>query len=308
MEAIDSSDDEDVAQPVAQQGGISKTTAKKEPKAGQKNSNFATLASLNNSSSGDENDEKGQAFYAGGSQTSGQQILGPPRKNPIKDYVSEVFKQAQAGQMEQFDDDSHESGPSTRSFGGAGYRLGQTEDDHVKVASSSASANKKKQDCETVTVRVYRQGFTVDDGELRPYEDPRNRQFFESITHNEIPAELRKPGSTMVHVNVEDHLSEDYVKRTPKFKAFAGSGHTLGSPAPATTEETAAAASSPAAAAVAQPSDNQAENEAKASANLNIQEEQPTTMLSIRLADGGRLSARFNLSHTVQDIHLFIQT
>lgn len=48
----------------------------------------------------------------------------------------------------------------------------------------------------------------------------------------------------MIHVNVEDHLSEDFVKRAPVFKTFAGSGHTLGNPSPSTVEETVAAAAS----------------------------------------------------------------
>jgi UBX domain-containing protein 1 len=302
IETIDDSPEERDEPPVA--AAVAKP-AKKETKSTSGTKNFATLSSLNTSSSGDEGDEKGQAFYAGGSQTSGQQILGPPRKNPIKDYVSEVFRQAQSGNMEQFDSsESSSSGeqPTARSFVGTGYRLGQTDDDHVAIPSASGGGSRKKHDeCDTVTVRVYRQGFTVDDGDLRPYEEPRNREFFESITHNEIPAELRKQGRTMVHVNVEDHLSEDYVKRVPKFKAFAGSGHTLGSPTPPTSEdipmETVAAASG-----------NPAENEAKATNDLNVQQDQPSTMISIRLADGGRLSARFNLTHTVQDIRRFIGT
>lgn len=295
IETIDDSPEEPVEVPV-----VAKPAAvKKEPKPTSGAKNFATLSSLNKSSSDDEGAEKGQAFYAGGSQHSGQQILGPPRKNPIKDYVSEVFRQAQSGNAEQFDpNDGASSEPSARSFSGTGYRLGQTDSDHVAVPSTTSGRNKNNDECDTVTVRVFRQGFTVDDGDLRPYEDPRNREFFESITHNEIPAELRKQGRTMVHVNVEDHLSEDYVKRAPKFKAFAGSGHTLGNPAPATSED---APSAPAAAA-----GNTAENEAKASSNLNVQQDQPTTMVSIRLADGGRLSGRFNLTHTIQDIRQFI--
>lgn len=40
-----------------------------------------------NSSSEDE--EEGQAFYAGGSEHSGQQVLGPPRN---RDMVSDMFK------------------------------------------------------------------------------------------------------------------------------------------------------------------------------------------------------------------------
>lgn len=276
---------------------------KKETKPSSGGRNIATLSSLNNSSSGDEGEEKGQAFYAGGSQASGQQILGPPRKNPIKDYVSEVFKQAQSGNMEQFDtnESSSSSEPVVRSFSGTGYRLGETNDDHVAVPSAAGGSRKKRDECDTVTVRVYRQGFTVDDGELRPYEDPRNREFFESITHNEIPAELRKQGRTMVHVNVEDHLSEDFVKRVPKFKAFQGSGNTLGSPTPPMTEETSSIH-------IPVASGNPVENEAKASSDLNVSQDQPTTMISIRLANGSRLSARFNLSHTVQDIRRFIGT
>jgi hypothetical protein len=42
---------------------------------------------------------------------------------------------------------------------------------------------------------------------LRLHEDQRNREFFENITHN-------------VHVNVEDHLSKDVVKRVPRFNTF----------------------------------------------------------------------------------------
>lgn len=54
---------------------------------------IATIHNMTKSSSEDE-DEQGQAFYTGTAR-SGQQILGPPKKNPIKDYVSEVFRSAQ---------------------------------------------------------------------------------------------------------------------------------------------------------------------------------------------------------------------
>lgn len=262
-------------------------------------SNVATLSSLNSSSEEEDEDERGQAFYAGGSQHSGQQVLGPPRKNPMKDFVQEVFKKAQSGQLDQFEPSDSPSGSAQpRSFVGSGYRLGQTDDDHQKVESASGaagSAKKKADECDTVTVKVFSQGFTVDDGELRPYEDPRNREFFESITKNEIPAELRKQGRSMVHVNVEDHLHESYVKATPKFKAFTGCGQTLGSPTPATTAEVPVVASG-----------DPAENEAAANRQLNVQQDQPSTMISIRLADGGRLSTRFNLTHTIDDIRSFI--
>ncbi|XP_070497684.1 NSFL1 cofactor p47-like [Chironomus tepperi] len=289
--ASDSSDDEVLS-------GSKETASSKKRSYG--NQNFATMSSVREPEK--EGDEKGQAFYAGGSEHSGLQVLGPPKKNPIKDMVSEVFRQAQSGNMEQFESSHDGDSPSFRSFTGTGYRLGQSEDDSVPVASGSK--NKKPQE-ETVTVKVYRQGFTVDDGELRSYEDPNNREFFESITRNEIPAELRKQGKAMVHVNVENHLSDDFVKKTPKFKAFTGSGHTLGSPAPPTVEEITTNAATVAA---IDPKATNAENEAKASSNLKVNQEQPTTMLSIRLTDGSRLSGRFNLTHTIQDIRQYIVT
>lgn len=84
--------------------------------------------------------------------------------------------------MEQYDPNSSSSSENSEpNFGGTGYRLGQTDTDHVAVGSSKPAA-KKKSECETVTVKVWRQGFSVDDGELRPYDEPQNRQFFECIT------------------------------------------------------------------------------------------------------------------------------
>jgi UBX domain-containing protein 1 len=271
-------------------------------------SNVATMSSVRGEE--DNSEEKGQAYYAGGSEHSGQQVLGPPRKkNPIKDVITEAFRQAQSGNLEQFDphQDSSSGEPNFRSFAGTGYRLGQTDNDTETVASSSTT--RKKPEYDTVTVKVYRQGFTVDDGDIRSYEDPRNREFFESITRNEIPAELRKQGKSMVHVNVEDHLSEDYVKRVPKFKAFAGSGHTLGSPTPPTSED-ATVPNMAAAAATSSESvtSTKEDNEARAASALNLNQSEPTTMVSIRLADGSRISSRFNLTHTVQDIRQYIAT
>ncbi|CAG2053954.1 unnamed protein product [Timema podura] len=49
-------------------------------------SRIATVAGLNSDTS---DEEEGQAFYAGGSEHSGQQVLGPSKK---KDIVSEMFK------------------------------------------------------------------------------------------------------------------------------------------------------------------------------------------------------------------------
>lgn len=43
-----------------------------------------------------------------------------------------------------------------------------------------------------------------------------------------------------------------------------------------------------------------------ANQQLNVDAEQPTTMIQVRLADGSRVSGRFNHSHTVNDIRNYI--
>lgn len=211
------------------------------------------MQSLEDSS--DEEEDKGQAFYAGGSEHgSGQQIINPNKKNPIRDMVTNIFQSAQSGNMETFDPSSEGgargAGPSSR-FAGTGYRLGETENDTVTIRSgpSAGAAGGGRQssssECDTVTVKVWRQGFSVDDGELRPYDDPRNKEFFDCIMRNEIPPEFRKKGARTVHLNVEDHLHEEFVKKAPRFKVFAGSGHTLGSPTPSTVQEATVTISAP---------------------------------------------------------------
>ncbi len=46
-----------------------------------------------NSMSNDNNEEEGQAFYAGGSDQSGQQILGPPRQTH-ESIIKNLFSKA----------------------------------------------------------------------------------------------------------------------------------------------------------------------------------------------------------------------
>lgn len=291
----DDSDDDNVPMDSVQ---FSRSEPKSKTKKAPQSSNIATLSSLNDSSSEDE-DEKGQAFYAGGSERSGQQVLGPPKKNPIKDYVSEIFRSAQQGHMETFDADSSPSSSSSL-YAGTGYRLGQTDDDHQTIPGrnrASGSGAGGGHNHEVVTLTLWRQGFSINDGELRRYEDPVNKEFFESIMRGEIPTELRSKGPTMIHLDLKDNRHEDYVKRTTPFRAFGGSGQTLGSPAPNVVQNTPTTA--------ADPSSN-TENEKKAASELAVDESQPTTTLQIRLVDGSRLTARFNQTHTVDNIRQYV--
>lgn len=55
--------------------------------------------------------EIAQAFYAGGSDSSGQQVLGPSRNKNSKDFVSNIFKSAKESGAEVVEN-PHPSRPS----------------------------------------------------------------------------------------------------------------------------------------------------------------------------------------------------
>lgn len=44
----------------------------------------------------------------------------------------------------------------------------------------------------------------------------------------------------------------------------------------------------------------------RANEKLKVDASQPTTSIQIRLADGSRLSGRFNLTHTINDLREYI--
>lgn len=102
-------------------------------------SNINTFASRFGSSAKKDDDdrdssdseEEGQAFYAGGSETSGQQILGPAKNKENKegaDFVKQMFKRAREHGAEAVDPGAM-GGPSSSSrsaFTGAGFKLGST--------------------------------------------------------------------------------------------------------------------------------------------------------------------------------------
>lgn len=81
---------------------------------------------------------------------------------------------------------------SNRSFRGTGYKLGR-ENEETEVVPGAAVPKPPAE----VTLRLWRDGFSVDDGELREYADPANTEFLNSIRRGEIPQELRQ-GTTEV--------------------------------------------------------------------------------------------------------------
>lgn len=147
---------------------------------------------------------------------------------------------------------------------------------------------------QALVINFYRNGFfQVGDGPGRSIADPANAGFMQSIMRGTLPPELEPADpATPINVNLV-RKDEDWDERAaPKTVAFTGSGMRLGGAGTSAPPAAAAPAAAPAPAATWQGPD----------------ESKPLTSLQIRLADGSRLVAKFNLSQTVEDVRAFIRT
>ena len=287
-------DDMDMLPPPVQQSSEPTATKHGSTQAGppKPTSRFATLANYQkdeNSSSSDE----GQAFYAGGSETSGQQIIGPKKKSSKK-IVEDLFQSAKEHGAEEVQESEQPKKPSASKFAfkGAGYRLGETEDDPTDVVHGAPIREEARK--VDMVLKLWKNGFSIDSGPLRDFKDPANKEFLDSIAKGEVPNELIKEAKGgEVNLDMEDHRTEDYVQPKVPVRAFTGEGHMLGSPAPNIVSAPAASGSS---------------NDSVAQRQISVDSSRPTTNIQIRLADGSRLTAKLNHSHTVNDVRRYIVT
>ncbi|XP_010873828.1 NSFL1 cofactor p47 isoform X1 [Esox lucius] len=245
----------------------------------------------------DSDEEEGQRFFAGGSERSGQQIVGPPKKKSSNEVVEDLFKGAKEHGAVPVEKAGRGPGESSRArpFIGGGYRLGAApEEEPVYVAGERRAAN-SQQDKVHVVLKLWKTGFSLDDGELRNYSDPGNAIFLESIRRGEIPLELRQRSrGGQVNLDMEDHRDEDFSKPKVAFKAFGGEGQKLGSATPELVS------------APRMGDQDQVASEAQAIASVDLDASQPVTNIQIRLADGGRLVQKFNHTHRVSDVRQFV--
>ncbi|XP_018419696.1 PREDICTED: UBX domain-containing protein 2B [Nanorana parkeri] len=207
--------------------------------------------------------------------------------------VNELFKEAKehgAMTAEEAIKSSEKNVFKAKSFTGGGYKLGDSainrseyiRDDELFPGGPDVE----------ILLKLWSNGFSLDDGELRSYADPVNAQFLESIKKGEIPIELhRLVHSGQVSLDMEDHQDQEYIKPRLNFKAFSGDGKKLGSLTPEI---------------ISTPSSPEEEHKPFLNAEVELDEHVPTTKIQIRLADGTRLIQRFNLSHRIMDVRQFI--
>lgn len=129
-------------------------------------------------------------------------------------------------------------------------------------------------------ITMWRNGFTINNGPLRPSDDPLNKKFLDEIARGVCPEELKVGATDDVPVSVTDKRGEDY---SPPTAAGYGTAPRKAA-APAKIENAIAAGGD---------------------GSVTVDSSKPTTKIQIRFHDGSKKAQEFNQDHTVGDLRSF---
>ncbi|KAG9019864.1 hypothetical protein FRB90_003455 [Tulasnella sp. 427] len=254
----------------------------------------------------DDDNQEGERWFAGG-ERSGISIENPdrPAHSRGSDTVRDILRKAAEGgpPPEPFGGQ-----PGSTAFSGGGHVLGSDEvPSHFVPDPTAREAEGTGDQLETAVreITFWRTGFTVQDGPLMQYDDPANAEILRSINSgNAPPSILNVQVGQPVELRVSRRLNEDYVPPPKRFNVFEGQGNRLGSPLPGGANPTSQQVPG------SFPSEGSSSRISQSTGSLSTKFEvdmsAPNTSVQIRLADGTRLVARMNLTHTVGDIRGFI--
>lgn len=272
------------------EGGQSSNPAATAPQGSSRRRTTGGVKSLGDLRAEEEgNDHNDMNDYYVGGEKSGQVVQGNPDEGR-QDAVEGLFERArQSGAQMGTTEDLNKG-----ARGGAGFQS-FTGRGHTVSGITTGSERREPQlgpQEEHATVTFYADGvFTVNDGEPRRMDDPRNGEFIRAIMNGECPSELMPVDpTTVININLVRKAEEYKPPEKPKYTAFTGTGHKL----------------------VAEEEDQPCGEEKKDDASTisstweGPDDSKPTTSIQIRLADGGRLVGRFNTTHTVGDIRRFL--
>ena len=100
-----------------------------------------------------------------------------------------------------------------------GYRGGK---DHQAEGKGGAPKTELR-------ITLYSNGFTIDKGDFRPYDDPVNQQFMKELNEGYVPKEIQDKYKGGVSVGLEDKRQEAFRPPTPpKYVAYSGAGTSMG--------------------------------------------------------------------------------
>ena len=265
--------------------------------------------SSGNSSDGelDDSDNRRQGFYVGGSDTSGQQVLGPEGSNN-GEYIDRVLESARKSGAKEVDSSQlRSSQPAQRLvFGGSAHRLGGhgVETEHINQEPAPEDPNAPVHGY----FNLWENGFSIDDGPLRDFNTPENRTIMASLAAGIVPPELFPQHRGK---NVDVHMVRKMVPyEAPKkvLKPFQGSGYRLGAVDPAFGGSTSNNVEVIDLEPQAPPKlEENAENLGKAQEEVKLDASQPITRVQIRIPKYNKqIVGQFNHNHTILDLRAFI--
>jgi UBX domain-containing protein 1 len=121
--------------------------------------------------------------------------------------------------------DSYTGGKSS------GIAIENPDDDWIKKLQDKKLDNKENFDKtkNKITLKVYKNGFIIDDGEFRDLKLEENKKFMSEVEKGYIPQELVNKGMKDLGIALENHKDEEYKKpiEEKKFVAFTGTGKSL---------------------------------------------------------------------------------
>ncbi|CZS90188.1 hypothetical protein WAI453_004295 [Rhynchosporium graminicola] len=278
---------------------------------------IATLGSISQSSSGahaghghDDDDSDDEDFdpedeprdlFAGG-EKSGLAVQDPSSsRNDPRKVVKDILKKAAQNAGKAPGERGGESSSSAPNrFRGSGQTLGGDDTPSQVVPGPRAgTAEAEAAPVQRRILHLWVDGFSVEDGPLRRFDDPVHAQDLQMIRQGRAPLHLMGVREDQP-VDVQLIKHNGAYEAPPKvYKPFSGSGNRLGSPTPgASSSSTAPLAASPALTTNSGSQNNPLEPA--------IDPSQPTLALRIQLANGARLPARFNTTSTIGDVYSFI--
>ncbi|KAK3370565.1 hypothetical protein B0H63DRAFT_552616 [Podospora didyma] len=289
------------------------STSSRASKKPQKQKGIATLGSLGGGGHGHDHDDDDDSedethrprdLFAGG-EKSGLAVQDPnQRSSDPRKLINDIVAKARANAKKP-DSDSEDAapGPSRSTFRGSGQTLGgdgvesRTIPDPrgtaIPTAAASESAPQER------ILHIWTDGFSIDDGELRRFDDPQNQADLNMIRQGRAPLHLMNIRyDQRVDVKLQQH-QENYRQLPRVYRPFGGEGRRLGSPVPGE--------SSFAEVTFTPPTNSAAPANTTGNAT-GVDESQPILTLRLQLPDGRRLPARFNTTQTVGDVYTYVNT
>ncbi|KAF4468954.1 SEP domain-containing [Fusarium albosuccineum] len=292
--------------PAPEASGSSSQAARK-PVSQQKKKGIATLGSLGGGSHqhdhGDDDeddfdpeDDDGRGNLFAGGEKSGLAVQDPKQEGGPKKIINDILAKARASNASRSDPEN-EAGPSQPSrFRGTGQTLGGDGVESRSIPDPLGPSRPSNAQPQERVLHIWQDGFSIDDGELRRFDDPANQADLAMIRSGRAPLHLMNVQHDQpVDVKLHQH-DTPYQPQPKQYKPFGGSGRRLGAVMPGATEEASGSTAAPAAAA-----------SSSSSTAPSVDSSQPTIMIRIQMPDGTRLPARFNTTHTVDDIYGFVQ-